>query len=275
MILAILLARNGTLWVGTAGGLDKFEPESETFMHYGEEDGLLNETVYAILEDDQSQIWFSTNMGISQFDPQTETFRHFDMRDGLQSNEFNQGAAYKSRSGEMFFGGVSGFNVFHPDLVQKSGYVPPVVITDFQLFNESVLPGEASPLSKPIAATEEIELSYTDDFLTFEFAALDYSAPEEIQYAYKMEGFDKDWNYVGTRRFAGYTNVPPGDYTFGSRAPTAMVFGTEVEAAINIIIPPPFWQTWWFRILVVFVIAGVAAAFSLLAYVWWKGSADS
>ena len=260
MILSILPARDGTLWLGTAGGLDKFEPESATFTHYGEEDGLLNETVYAVLEDDQGKIWFSTNMGISQFDPQAETFRNFDTRHGLQSIEFNQGSAYKSPSGEMFFGGVSGFNVFHPDLIQDSEFVPPIVITDFQLFNESVLPGEESPLSTPIESTEEIELSYADDFLTFEFAALDYSTPEEIQYAYLLEGFDKDWNNVGTRRFAGYTNVPPGEYTFRVRGTNSDGVWSAAEAAIAIVIPPPFWQTWWFRILAVLAIAGVAVA---------------
>jgi signal transduction histidine kinase/ligand-binding sensor domain-containing protein/CheY-like chemotaxis protein len=260
MILTMLLATDGTLWLGTAGGLDKFEPDIEAFTHYGEEDGLLNETIYAILEDDQGKIWFSTNMGISQFDPQAETFRHFDTRDGLQSIEFNQGSAYKSPSGEMFFGGVSGFNVFHPDLVQESEFIPPVVITDFQLFNESVLPGEESPLSTPIEVTEKIALSYTDDFLTFEFAALDYSTPEEIEYAYLLEGFDKDWNSVGNRRFAGYTNVPPGAYTFRVRGTNSDGVWSESEAAVDIVIPPPFWQTWWFRILAVLAIAGIAVA---------------
>jgi signal transduction histidine kinase/ligand-binding sensor domain-containing protein/CheY-like chemotaxis protein len=256
-ILNAIFAADGTLWLGTAAGLEKFELDSETFTHYGEEDGLLNETIYALLEDDQANIWFSTNLGISQLNPQAETFRHFDVRDGLQSNEFNQSAAYKSDSGEMFFGGVNGFNIFHPDLIQDSSFMPPVVLTDFQLFNESVLPGEESPLAGPIENTDEIELSYEDDFLTFEFAALDYSTPEDIQYAYIMEGLDEDWNEVGTRRFAGYTNIPPGDYTFRVKSTNSDGVWNDAGTAVRVLIPPPFWQTWWFRILAVLTLAGV------------------
>ncbi len=264
MILDVLIASDGAMWLGTSGGLDKFEPESETFTHYGEEDGLPNETIYAVLEDDQGDIWISSNLGISELDPTTETLRNFDVDDGLQSNEFNQSAAYKAPSGEMFFGGVQGYNVFHPDQIQDSSFMPPVVITDFQLFNESVLPGEASPLSDPIEQTGEIELSYTDDFLTFEFAALDYSAPEEIQYAYIMEGLDKDWNEVGTRRFAGYTNIPPGDYTFRVRSTNSDGLWNEASTAVRILIPPPFWETWWFRALTILALGAVIAG----AFVW-------
>ena len=257
MVLNILLANDGNLWLGTSGGLDRFEPESETFTHYGEEDGLLNETVYAVLEDDRGCIWISTNLGISQLNPEEGTFRHFDVTDGLQSNEFNQAAAFKSESGEMFFGGINGFNVFHPDLIQESSFIPPVKITGFQLFNETVLPGEDSPLAGPIEYTDDITLSYTDDFLTFEFAALDYAAPEDIEYAYIMEGLDKDWNEVGTRRFAGYTNIPPGDYTFRVKSTNSDGVWNEARTAVHILIPPPFWQTTWFRVLVVLGLAGI------------------
>jgi signal transduction histidine kinase/ligand-binding sensor domain-containing protein/CheY-like chemotaxis protein len=257
MVLHLLLAADGALWLGTSGGLDKFDRASETFTHYGEADGLLNETIYGVLEDDQGNIWFSTNRGLSRLDPSTGTLRHFGMRDGLQSNEFNQSAAYKAPNGEMFFGGVEGYNAFHPDLIQDSSFMPPVAITDFQLFNESVLPGGDSPLDRPIEKTADIKLSYTDDFLTFEFAALDYSTPEVIQYAYMMEGLDKDWNEVGTRRFAGYTNIPPGDYTFRVKSTNSDGVWNEADTAVRVLIPPPFWQTWWFRILAVLALAGV------------------
>ena len=228
-------ASDGSLWLGTAGGLERFEPESETFTHYGEEDGLLNETIYALLEDDQGHIWFSTNLGLSQLNPEEGTFRHFGVADGLQSNEFNQTAAYKSASGEMFFGGVNGFNAFHPDLIQESSFMPPVVITDFQLFNESVVPGAGSVLDwAQLKARSDIELSYTDDFLAFEFAALDYSSPENIAYAYMMEGLDEDWNYVGQRNFAGYTNMPPGDYTFRVKSSNSDGLWNEAGTAVAI-----------------------------------------
>ena len=270
IVLHALFAADGALWLGTTGGLDKFDSSSETFTHYGEADGLLNETIYAMLEDDGGNIWFSTNRGLSQLDPSTGTLRHFGMRDGLQSNEFNQSAAYKTANGEMFFGGVAGYNVFHPDLIQDSSFMPPIVITDFQLFNESVLPGEDSPLDSPIENSSDIVLSYEDDFLTFEFAALDYSNPEEIVYAYMMEGLDKDWNEVGPRRFAGYTNIPPGSYTFRVKSTNSDGIWNEAGTAVRILIPPPFWQTWWFRIL--FVIS--FAALVLGVFTWRLRSSE-
>ncbi len=259
MILDSQFAADGALWLGTSEGLDRFDPQSESFTHYGQEEGLLNETIYAVLEDDHGRIWFTTNRGLSQLDPQTGELRHFGPRDGLQSNEFNQGAAYKNGKGEMFFGGVDGFNRFHPDQIQDSRFMPPVVITGFQLFNEAVLPGEDSPLTVPIESTETIALSYEDDFLTFEFAALDYSNPEEIAYAYIMEGLEEDWNEVGNRRFAGYTKLPPGDYTFRVKSTNADGVWNESGTAVRILIPPPFWQTWWFRSLLILSFAAVVA----------------
>ena len=265
IVMSIYQDREGVLWIGTAGGgLSKFDRASETFTHYREKDGLPNDTVYGILEDDHGNLWLSTNEGLSKFDPQTETFKNYDAGDGLQSNEFNMSAYYKSSGGEMFFGGINGFNAFYPDDVKDNPYVPPIVITDFQLFNETVAVGGDSPLQKPIAETKEIELSYKDDFFTFEFAALHYSSPEENQYAYMMEGLDTDWNYVGTRRFAGYTSVPPGKYTFRVKGSNSDSVWNEEGISIRIIITPPFWQTWWFRILVtLLVVGGVLGVFTL------------
>ncbi len=265
IVLSLHLAGDGMLWVGTIDGLDKFDPVTETFTHYNEENGLLNDLIYAILEDDDGRIWFSTNRGLTRFDPAANTFVHFSERDGLQSNEFNQWAAAKTRSGEMLFGGINGFNAFHPDLVQQSRYTPPLVITDFQLFNESVPPGQESPLAQSIETSTEIRLSYHDDFFAFTFAALDYSAPEGIEYAYLLEGFDKEWNMVGTRRYAGYTNVPPGDYTFRVRSTNSDGVWSDTETAVRIHIPPPLWQTWWFRTLAV-----LATGVTMVAVVAWR-----
>jgi two-component system sensor histidine kinase ChiS len=255
-VLAIHQDQKGVIWIGTAGGLDKFDPALEGFVHYREKDGLPNEFIYGILEDDQGNLWLSTNNGVSKFNPETETFKNFDVSDGLQSNEFNQGAYSKNAAGEMFFGGIDGFNAFFPDQITDNLYTPPIVITEFQLFNEPVEIGSDSPLQKPIHETEEISLSYQDDFFSFEFAALHYSRPEENQYAYIMENLDKDWNYVGTRRFAGYTNVPPGEYVFRVIGSNRDGIWNEVGASVKITISPPFWQTWWFRIIVAAVLIG-------------------
>lgn len=255
----LLPMAGGTLWVGTIeGGLNRFVPRTEQFGRFQHDpdnpDSISQGGISALLLD----------QGLSRFDPQTETFTHFSERDGLQSNEFNQWAAAKTRSGEMLFGGINGFNAFHPNLVLKSSYEPPLVVTEFQLFNELVQPGADGPLAQPIEASEEINLSYQDDFFSFTFAALDYSTPEGIRYTYKLEGFDKEWNMAGARRYAGYTNVPPGEYTFRVRSTNSDGVWMENETAVRIHIPPPFWQTWWFRGLAVLggaaVILGAVAA---------------
>ncbi len=242
----------GILCVGTyGGGLNRFDQKEGKFIHYTKEDGLPNNVIYGILEDDQGYLWLSTNKGISKFNPGTDEFRNYDVRDGLQSNEFNTGACYKSKSGEMFFGGVNGFNVFHPEHIKDNPYVPPVVITDFQIFNKSVPiskgEDEHSILSKSILETKEIELSYKDRIFSFQFAALHYVSPEKNKYAYMMEGFEKDWNYVGNRRFATYTNLPPGNYVFRVKGSNNDGVWNDEGVSLRIKITPPFWQTWWFR----------------------------
>jgi two-component system sensor histidine kinase ChiS len=269
-IMAVHEDSEGSLWVGTAGGgLNKYNQFSDTFIHYTEKDGLPNDSVYGILEQkppagqERGYLWLSTNKGLSKFNLQSGTFENYDVGDGLQSNEFNMGAFHQSNQGEMFFGGINGFNSFFPEHVKDNPYIPPVVITDFQLFNESVEIGGDSPLQISIVETDDIELSYDDDFFTFEFAALHYSSPRENQYAYIMEGLDKDWNFVGNRRFAGYTSVPPGDYTFVVKGSNSDGVWNENGTSINIRVTPPFWGTWWFRSLVAaIIIGGIAAALS-------------
>jgi signal transduction histidine kinase/CheY-like chemotaxis protein len=258
-VLSIYEAGDGILWIATTGGLNKFDPEAENFEHYRENDGLPSDFVYGILEDGRGDLWLSTNYGISKFNPRTEVFENFDARDGLQSTEFNQGAYYKNSRGEMFFGGINGFNFFDPDLVTKNDYVPPIVITDFQLFNESVSPSAESGLNKPISLARNIELSYRDDFFSFEFASLHFSDPEKNQYAYYLEGLDRAWNYVGDRRFASYTNVPPGNYIFRVRGTNSDGIWNEAGTALSITITPPIWQTWWFRILAGFFVVSLIA----------------
>jgi len=252
------------LWIGTgSGGLNKFDPVNETFTHYGENDGLPNEMIYGILEDNQGFLWLSTNKGLSKFDPKTQTFKNYDVHDGLQSNEFNGGAYYKSKGGQMYFGGVNGFNVFNPQNIKDNPYIPPVVITDFQVFNESVGINGNTPLRKHINEIEEITLSYKDNVFSFEFAALNYANPEKNRFKYIMAGFDENWIDSGTRRFVTYTNLDPGKYIFRVKGTNNDGIWNEEGASIKIIITPPFWQTWWFRTLVIL-------SFLLFAYTWYK-----
>jgi PAS domain S-box-containing protein len=256
-VFSIYEDRTGTLWMGTwGGGLNKFDRKTEIFTRYTEKQGLPNTMIYGILEDRQGNLWLSTNRGLSKFDPRTERVKNYDVSDGLQSNEFNTGAYHVSQRGEMFFGGVNGFNAFYPEEIKDNLYIPPVVMTDFRLLNTSVTPHPRGILQKPISETAAITLSHQDKVFSFEFAALSYVHPEKNQYAYKLEGFDKEWIYLGARRFVTYTNLDPGAYVFRVKGSNNDGLWNEQGASVTITITPPFWETWWFRTSTVLLIIG-------------------
>jgi len=246
-----ILDSNGDLWFGTTGGLDWFNPETDSFSHYREKDGLLNESIYCIMRDAQGSFWISTNKGLSRFDPQSEAFKNYVMADGLQSNEFNSNACYQSESGEMFFGGIGGFNAFFPDQIMDNSTIPPVILTSFTQNGEDVDLGIA------VDSVTEVTFKWPNNSFEFYFAALSYAQPEKNQYAYMLEGFDKDWNEIGTRRFGKYTNLPGGTYTLRLRGSNDDSVWNEVGTAVKITIIPPLWATWWFRAIIgITLIAG-------------------
>jgi len=238
---------NRYLWVGTAGGgLNRLDIQSGTFAHVTERDGLPNDVVYGILADSSDRLWLSTNKGLSRFDPATRQFRNYDVNDGLQSNEFNSGAAFKSRSGEMFFGGIYGFNYFRPEAVRDNPNVPAVVITGFRRGNRyETVRDSGTALRTTISETDTLRLSYRDAVITVEFAALEYSAPAKNRYAYRMVGFNNVWFESGSVRAATYTNLPPGHYVFQVRASNNDGVWNEQGASLVILIAPPWWRTWW------------------------------
>ncbi len=243
-VMAMYQDQPGVLWLGTlGGGLNHFDPEAQQFGHYSEQDGLPNDFVHAILNDSTGALWMSTNGGLTRLDRENRTFRNYDVTDGLQSNEFNVGTAHKSETGELFFGGVNGLTAFHPDRIRDNPHIPEIVITGFKVFNRPV------KFEKSLAWLEQIDLSYRQRFFSFEFAALDYTNPSKNRYAYKMEGFDSEWIKSGDRRFASYTNLDPGHYVFRVKGSNNDGIWNEQGTAITITIEPPFWQTWWFRIL--------------------------
>jgi signal transduction histidine kinase/ligand-binding sensor domain-containing protein/DNA-binding response OmpR family regulator len=235
------------LWIGTAGGgLNRFDVDSGTFTHFTERDGLPNNVVYGILPDTSGALWLSTNKGLSRFDLATRRFRNYDADDGLQSNEFNSGAAFRSRSGELFFGGIYGFSFFRPEAVRNNPHVPEVVITGFRRGNRyETVRDSGTVLRTTISETDTLRLSYSDAVLTFEFAALEYSAPAKNRYAYRMVGFNHDWYEAGSVRAATYTNLPPGHNTFQVRASNNDVVWNDKVASLLVLIEPPWWRTWW------------------------------
>lgn len=251
-VFCIYEAADKSFWVGTGGGLNKFDREKGEFKYYSEKDGLPNEVICGIMEDENGYLYLSTHRGISQFNPLTDTFINFDVADGLQSNMFMQGAFLKRKNGEMLFGGINGFNVFNADQLVINPNQPPVYLTAIKKFDEILY------LNKDITAIKEIEFSYNDNFITFEFAALDYINPDKNQYQYMLTGINENWINNGNINFASYTNLPPGNYKFMVRASNSDRVWNDKPFEISVIINPPFWQTWWFFLFViVFSVSGL------------------
>jgi len=231
------------LWLGTyGGGLNRMDTTSGTFQHYTIKNGLPDNVIYGLVEDRFNRLWLSTNKGLSCFDPQREFFKTYTIKDGLPSNEFNLGACYQNEQGRIFFGTSNGFVYFDPEYELNS--VPPRLrLTAFKKYNQIV----AFPES--LNRLKEISISSRDKVISFEFTALHFKNSAQNQYAYKLEGFDTDWNYCGTRRQAVYTHLPAGDYIFRVKAANCDGFWNETGLSIPLHILPPFWLKTEFLII--------------------------
>ncbi|MFZ4621900.1 MAG: ligand-binding sensor domain-containing protein [Bacteroidota bacterium] len=240
------------LWIGTdGGGLNRLDRRSGTFTAVNEHHGFPNNTVYGILTDERKTFWISTNKGLVNFNPADGSMKKFDVYDGLQSNEFNRKEFFRQPGGRMIFGGVNGYNAFYPSKIVANNVVPKVNFTDLRLFNKPVLfRSDSSVLRQPIEFTEKIELNYSDNVVTIEFAAMEFTASAKNSYKYRLEGFDNDWIQNGTSRTATYTNIDPGQYTFCVKAANGDGMWNEEPAKIILVIRPPFWWTWWFLTIV-------------------------
>ena len=243
-ILSIHQDRRGNLWIGTGGGgLDRYDPDQDNFTHLREKDGLPNNVIYGILEDDAGVIWLSTNNGLSRFDPRTHEIRNFTASDGLQSNEFSMSSYAISTFGDMYFGGVNGVNAFDPLKITYNDSPPVVVLTSLL---EAGKPLDANPQPEFV---NQVTLAWPNNEFEFEFASLAYAQPSHNQYAYMLEGFDSNWNYIGTRRSGRYTNLPGGTYTLLLNGTNSDGQWGAEPVRIRVSVIPPFWQTAWFRIL--------------------------
>jgi signal transduction histidine kinase/ligand-binding sensor domain-containing protein/DNA-binding response OmpR family regulator len=255
--------KHGGLWIGTNVGLSHYDKKKNIFTNYHIKDGLPSEVIVGILEDDQGNLWISSNKGLSRFDPKKKTFRNFSVADGLQSNLFKQ-AFLKSSSGQMYFGGDNGFNEFYPPKIKESNYEAPIVLTNFQIFNEEVRiarhHNDPSPLKKHISETEEIILPHNNSVISLEFATLNYSVARQKRYAYMLEGFDKNWN-EGTKNMATYTNLDPATYTFKVKVLNDQGVKSENTVELKLTIAPPFWLTWWFKLLAITFAIGCFISF--------------
>jgi len=258
-ILSIYEDKNGAIWIGTNGsGFDKFDPLTGDFSHYRVGDGLANNVVHGILEDQKENLWLSTNLGLSYFNPVDGSFKNYDVSDGLQSNEFNSGASLLDSEGMMYFGGINGLTAFNPADIHDSTYMPPVIFTGLKQSGVDLL------REQPDRDLNAVVLNWSNNNIEFEFVALNFAHPEKSRYAYKLEGFDQEWNYIGSSRNGRYTNLPAGSYTLQVIATNSDGYWNDNGASLEIKVVPPFWETWWFIGLVTIIVMGsVISAYRL------------
>ncbi|SEL46444.1 Two component regulator propeller [Olivibacter domesticus] len=264
LIISIYEDNNKNIWIGTyKDGLNKYDHRTGNFTHYNENDGLPGNNIFGIIEDKTNNLWLSTNAGISKFNPRTGFIRNYTSVDGLVGDEFIFGAHHKMANGSFVFGSSLGFTLFNPDSMRINNYEPPVIFTDFKLFNKKKYPAKGEVLEKDISLTKELTLNYKQHVFTIAFAALNYILPEKNRYAYLLKGFDEEWNYVNTPS-ATYTNLDPGTYTFMVKGANNDGIWSRKPAILKIHILPPPWKTWWAYSL--YLIFGAIIAYLLVRF---------
>ncbi len=260
-INGFLQTKDGTMWICTSLGLNKVKEKDFTsgnlknlsFESFHIKDGLPSEIILGMVEDNNNNLWLSTSIGISQFNTSSLQFKSYTTDDGLLNTEYSRNANFKNENGKIYLGGHNGYDTFYPDSIKDNPFIPDVAITNLKLFTKPVKIEEkingSIILSKSISETSEIRLSYKNKVITLEFAALHFAQPQQNQYAYILEGFDHQWNYEGNKTQATYTNLNPGEYIFRVKASNNDGVWNEKGTSLKITVIPPFWKTWWFRII--------------------------
>ena len=256
ILYALHIDASGAVWMGTTSGLNRLDVKTGHVKIWQGRDGLPDNFVKGILPDAHGNLWLSTDNGLARFNPTTEKFKNYTVKEGLLNNTFLSGAFFKTRDGRMLFGCEGGAIAFHPDSLRDNTQPPQIAVTAFKIFDKAV------PV--PSGAPPTLKLTYEQNFFSFEFVALDFNNPAKQQYAYILEGFDRDWIQAGARRYASYTNVDPNEYVFRVKGANSDGVWNEQGASMRIVIAPPFWQTWWFRSLAALIIG--AAMFGLYRY---------
>jgi diguanylate cyclase (GGDEF)-like protein len=255
-----LLVDGDALWVGTDAGLDRLDRRRGRVTHFGAADGLPSDFVVGVLPEGDGRLWVSTDRGVARFDPRRRTAVTYTRADGLPRGEFLMRSAMRARDGTLYFGGNDGFAAIRPDRIVENARPPRVALTGLQLFNKPVLAGApGSPLRGPIGEADELTLAHDQNVVTFEFAALDYATPGKNRYAYRLDGFDAEWQHVGAQHSASYTNLAPGRYTLRVKASNGDGVWNAAGASLRVVVTPPLWRTWWFRL------ASTAAGLGALA----------
>ena len=239
---ALFFDRDGLLWLSTEAGVCALNVKNSKIKTYTERDGLSSGLAQGIVQDNSGVIWISNDRGISSFDKTTGTFRNFNAGNGVQQGSFSPCAAIRARNGDIYFGGRDGFNFFNPSALPQNLNPGQVVLTDLKVSNESVLPGENAPIKEQIGMAKEINIQYGLNF-SIAYVAVNYTAPKQNQFAYRLVGFEKEWNYVRKGRIANYTNLDPGNYVFQVKASSDNIHWTVPPTEVKITVFPPFWRT--------------------------------
>ncbi len=267
-------ASNGIIWVGTREGFYCFNEKDKQIKRYNTTNGLPNNVVYGILEDSFGRLWLSTNRGISCFNPETEKFRNFTESDGLQSNQFNTASYCRTSMGQMYFGGINGITTFRPELLLDNPYTPPVVITKLQLFNKVVRPDdETGILTKNISETKSITLKSWQTAFSIEFVVSNYISGQHNTFAYKLEGYDKEWYYLTDSRTVSYSNLPQGTYQFLVKAANSDGKWNPIPTALEIIVLPIWYKTWWALLIFFATFAGFITF--VFRFFWMRKSMEA
>ncbi|PKP20670.1 MAG: hypothetical protein CVU05_08565 [Bacteroidetes bacterium HGW-Bacteroidetes-21] len=231
--------QDGSIWIGTGTGLNNYNKKDGTFVYYTEKDGIPNDMIYEIIQDRKGNIWFSTNRGIGMLDKTSNTIRSFDVGDGLQGLEFNNGASYISKKGEIFFGGSNGVTFFYPDSLKDNPFIPNIVISSLVKTNND------GKFEMNVEGLDVIELSYNDQNIIINFSALEYTKPSKNKYTYLMKNLNDNWVPIGNRNFQEFSNLPPGEYEFLVKGSNNDLVWNEEGASLKIIVHPPWYQTLW------------------------------
>lgn len=249
-IYDLLVENDSSIWLATLKGLCHYNPKSKENVKFILKNNLQHNVIRGIVKDNYGNKWLSTSSGICRLDSVINVDLEFAKEDGLQSNEFRPRSVFCDHNGGLYFGGVNGFDVIYPDKIETNKSIPNVVITGFDLFNESVIPnGLNSPLKRIISETEQINLNHNQSVITFHFGVMDYTKQNKNKHAYMLENFDKTWTYCGNRKSATYTNLDPGKYIFRVKGANNDGVWNEEGTSLNITILPPWWATWWFRVM--------------------------
>jgi len=267
-IMTLFRENSEQLWIGTAGGgLDWFDPVEEKFIHYTTDDGLANNTVNAICQDDHGFLWISTANGLSQFDPVNQTFTNYSVDDGLQGNNFNMNAYCQLKTRELCFGGNNGFSLFNPHHIELNNSAPNPIITGIKIFNQPIDSLETKSTQKshlPVFLIDKLELEHSQNVITFTFSAMHYSKPQTNLFQCKMKGLDKNWIDLKNKNSITYAKIPPGEYTFQLKCSNHKGQFNPTPKSILIKIYPPYWKTKWFQfIIILFSLATIVVIFKI------------